>query len=338
MPSTLIELEIGNKLSKNHFVINNLPKTLNNLTLNLDYDYDCDFADPIYNFSSELKELKINIIPNEYGDFLEKNILTFNLIKNSNELITTLIKFSINSLPSTNFPENLKFPDYINYLYIISMDEIKFNIPKNINKFIIEKYHPIDINLSEFELNKNLFVIKNKKDIIIKNYSKNNIYFIKEIKQNYFIIKYDSNLIVGFIDINIFLNKSGINKIELSSLDLIKNIKQLKNYETYFTLFCSNNDDFDYKFEKIDNLIINFDRNFNKKIDNLPINTKKINFNGDIWDDDWYPNEFNQSFNNLPNKITHIEIKLNMFFNQSLDYLPSSIKYLHIESNTLNLR
>lgn len=46
--------------------------------------------------------------------------------------------------------------------------------------------------------------------------------------------------------------------------------------------------------------------------------------------------EFNQSFNNLPNKITHIEIKLNMFFNQSVDYLPSSIKYLHIESDAFN--
>lgn len=345
LPKTLEKLEIGNELSKNYFVINNLPETIIELTLNFKYDFN--FENALYEFSKKLKTLNIKILNDNFS--IKKNML-FNLIKNYNELTVTSINFELIdnfSVLNNNEDDNLapdyvnldkKFilPDYINFLNISG--NIKYNIPLNINALMINNFDGSEINKTFYELNKNLFVIKNKKDIIVKNYSKNNIYFIEEIKENYFVIKCDSNLIVGFVNVNIFLKKSLINKIELSSLDLIENIKELKNYETYFTNFCSDINDFSFskEFEKIDNLIINFDRNFNQKIDNLPINTKKINFNGYIWDDDWYPNGFNQSFNKLPNKITHIEIKLNMFFNQSLDYLPSSIKYLHIESDAFN--
>jgi len=336
---TLKKLEIGNELSKNHFVINNLPKTLIELTLNFNYDFN--FENPLYEFSNNLKILNINVLND---NFSIKNML-FNLIKNHNDLTTTTINFKLidnfnddynNNLIPDYINSNKKFilPDYINFLNISGY--IKYNIPKNINKLIITNFNCLDINTNFYELNKNLFVIKNNNDIIVKNYCQNNIYCIKEVKKNYFVIEYDSNLIVGFIDINIFFNKSEMNKIEFSTLDLIKHIEQLKNFETYFTFFCSDINDIKYDFNKIDNLIINFSRDFDQPIDDLPLNTKKIIFNGYIEDYDWYPNGFNQSLNNLPFSITHIEIKLNMFFNQSLDYLPNSITHLHIESDAFN--
>jgi hypothetical protein len=68
------------------------------------------------------------------------------------------------------------------------------------------------------------------------------------------------------------------------------------------------------------NNIIDFDKNFNKSLDNLPYGLKKL----------WVctPN-FNQPLDYLPNSLEELVIYSN-YFNQSLDNLPIGLKKLEI--------
>lgn len=116
-------------------------------------------------------------------------------------------------------------------------------------------------------------------------------------------------------DVNFNYN---FNEKEIFVIDQIHNEKWMVFHDEYDEEF---DEDLINEIKKYD--CIKFGYNFNKSIDNLPDNIKKIVFG----------RFFDKKIDNLPNSVKYIQFGVNESeFNQEVNYLPESLKVLNLEN------
>ena len=135
--------------------------------------------------------------------------------------------------------------------------------------------------------------------------------------------KYKSLDIVSASDLNICVNKLQEIYTNLKNINEIMKTKN-KNINTIVQKLQEINNEITVLFQKygtdsIDNLLsIVFGNNFNQSVNNLPKGLKHVEFES----------EFNQSIDNLPKELTHIYFGYYSKFNKSINFLPPSLTHL----------